>query len=130
MYGFSLLCGWHCDEGKTFDPSRDRVNPTWILTGEGPRYLVPSSLPPSAAFHRIGGENRLRSFRKGPLFGRCHRELAEKTTSFRSNKVCLTSQVKRCIDSRVERMTRKYHCPSSFMAVRAYMVLAGRRPES
>lgn len=29
--------------------SRERVNPAWILTGEGPRYLVPSSLPPSAS---------------------------------------------------------------------------------
>lgn len=29
--------------------SRERVNPAWILTGNGPRYLVPSSLPPSAS---------------------------------------------------------------------------------
>lgn len=29
--------------------SRERVNPGWILTGEGPKYLVPSSMPPSAS---------------------------------------------------------------------------------
>ena len=28
--------------------TREGVNPTWILTGEGSKYLVPSSLPPSA----------------------------------------------------------------------------------
>ena len=44
--------------------SRERVNPAWTLTGEGPRYLVPSSLPPSAAFHRIGGETVSDSFVK------------------------------------------------------------------
>lgn len=47
--------------------SRERVNPAWILTGEGPRYLVPSSLPPSASamlMARLSGpelEQRIRA---------------------------------------------------------------------
>lgn len=28
--------------------TREGVNPTWILTGEGSKFLVPASLPPSA----------------------------------------------------------------------------------
>ena len=28
--------------------AREGVNPAWLLTGEGSKYLVPSSLPPSA----------------------------------------------------------------------------------
>lgn len=47
--------------------SRERVNPAWILTGEGSRYLVPSSLPPSASamlMARLSGpelEQRIRA---------------------------------------------------------------------
>ncbi len=47
--------------------SRERVNPAWILTGEGPRYLVPASLPPSASamlMARLNGpelEQRIRA---------------------------------------------------------------------
>ncbi len=47
--------------------TREGVNPTWILTGNGPRYLVPSSLPPSASamlMARLSGpelEQRIRA---------------------------------------------------------------------
>lgn len=47
--------------------TREGVNPTWILTGEGSKFLVPASLPPSAStllLARLAGpelEQRIRA---------------------------------------------------------------------
>lgn len=48
--------------------AREGVNPTWILTGEGSKFLVPASLPPTAStvlLARLAGPELERRIRAG-----------------------------------------------------------------